>query len=128
MFTEEEAVRWLRDYGRAWETADADLIVTLFTEDASYRETPFDAAMIGHDAIKRYWIDQPTNHEDVRFSFEILAVSDDQCFSQWNSKFTKNGRKLELDGMFRLIFKREPGGTLVCRTLEEWWHQRELVG
>ncbi|MEM7025697.1 MAG: nuclear transport factor 2 family protein [Pseudomonadota bacterium] len=128
VITEQEAAGWLQDYGRAWETADAELIVSLFTRDASYRETPFDAAMIGHDAIKRYWIDQPSNHQDVRFSFEILAVVGNQCFSHWNTKFSKGGRKLELDGAFRLIFERQPDGPLLCRTLEEWWHQREAAG
>ncbi|MEM7025643.1 MAG: nuclear transport factor 2 family protein [Pseudomonadota bacterium] len=123
--TIEEATRWHQDYGRAWETGDADLIVTLFTENASYRETPFDVPMIGHEAIRAYWLDQPGNHRDVHFTFEIWGVVGDQCFSHWHTRFEKDHRKRELDGAFRLIFQQAPGGALKCRILEEWWHQRQ---
>jgi hypothetical protein len=32
---------WIERYGRAWEMADEESIVTLFTEDARYRSSPF---------------------------------------------------------------------------------------
>jgi hypothetical protein len=31
---------WIERYGRAWESADEELIVSLFTEDAQYRSSP----------------------------------------------------------------------------------------
>ena len=39
-----DVTEWVEGYRRAWETADADLLLTLFTEDASYRSTPFEDA------------------------------------------------------------------------------------
>jgi len=125
MVTREEASRWLAAYGRAWQTGDAQRILALFTDDASHRETPFDAPMIGHDAIRHYWLDQPAKHRDVHFSFEIWTVVGDQCFSHWNCRFVKEDRRLELDGAFRLIFQRSTREGPLCRTLEEWWHQRQ---
>jgi len=32
---------WIERYRRAWETADADEVVDLFTPDASYRSSVF---------------------------------------------------------------------------------------
>ena len=34
------------------------------------------------------------------------------------------GERLELDGVFRLVFSRVQG-TLQCTILEEWWHGKE---
>ncbi|WP_299989745.1 hypothetical protein [uncultured Ruegeria sp.] len=48
-------LNWLDQYGKAWIDGDPDQIVALFSEMALYRETPFDDAMIGHEAIRRYW-------------------------------------------------------------------------
>ena len=50
-----DVMRRLETYKRAWEERDSDTVVTLFAEDAHYIETPFRTAMIGHDAIRRYW-------------------------------------------------------------------------
>jgi hypothetical protein len=33
---------WIEGYRRAWEVADTELVLTLFTEDASYRSNPFE--------------------------------------------------------------------------------------
>ena len=33
---------WIDGYRRAWEEADTDLVLTLFTEDATYRSNPFE--------------------------------------------------------------------------------------
>jgi hypothetical protein len=40
---EAELGSWLEAYGRAWKERDPDAAPRLFAEDASYRETPFDA-------------------------------------------------------------------------------------
>ncbi len=41
-------------YGRAWMTFDGDAWVALFTEDAEYHEDPFEPALVGHNALRRY--------------------------------------------------------------------------
>jgi hypothetical protein len=46
---------WIDRYRRAWETADADEVVDLFTADASYRSIVFREPYLGSDAIRQYW-------------------------------------------------------------------------
>ena len=46
--------QWIERYRRAWETADADEVIDLFTPDAFYRSSAFRAPHIGSDAI-RHW-------------------------------------------------------------------------
>ena len=125
VITEAEATSWLERYGRAWENGDAEAILELFSEDGSYRVTPFETPMVGHDAIRTYWLENPGTHIGVQFSFRVWAIIGDQCFAHWTSKFVKGDRRLELDGAFRLIFGRDSKRGPLCHALEEWWHERE---
>ena len=47
---------WIERCRRAWETADADEIVALFTPDAGYRSSVFREPYHGSDAIRQYWL------------------------------------------------------------------------
>jgi ketosteroid isomerase-like protein len=42
-------------YIRAWEQQDSALIVTIFTEDATYHERLLEAPIPGREAIRAYW-------------------------------------------------------------------------
>ena len=50
-----ELADWIEGYRRAWAENDAELLLTLFTEDASYRSSPFREPNLGHDGIRAYW-------------------------------------------------------------------------
>ena len=45
--TEQDVQNWLDEYGCAWVNGDPDKVVTLFSDTATYRETPFDDPMTG---------------------------------------------------------------------------------
>jgi hypothetical protein len=95
--------------------------VALFTEDATYQETPFDEVMRGSDAIRAYWSEVPDYHRDISFSWEVLEVADDRVIAHWRTTYTavKTGVPSTLDGMFLLEFDPASGR---CRSLREWWH------
>lgn len=122
--TGEELGAWLRDYGRAWETRDADLVVTLFTEDATYQETPFVEPMRGRAAIRDYWERAVVRtQEQVQFGFEILSLGEASALAHWQASFVRIRTKSEvkLDGVFLLTFDDQGR----CRTLCEWWMKQE---
>lgn len=124
----EELERWLTRYGQAWEAGDADAAAALFTADAVYRETPFDSAMTGRDAIRAYWrAGAGDGQTGVRFESSVGAVAGDIGFAHWRASFTRvaSGARVALDGMFRLTFQRTADGAALCARLEEWWHRRE---
>jgi ketosteroid isomerase-like protein len=125
--TRDEAEDWLKRYGAAWEAGDPDAAAALFTDDAVYRETPFADAMVGRAEIGRYWQEGAADAQrDVTFSSQVWAVNGDVAVAGWQARFTRaaSGVRVELDGAFRLVFSRAPGG-LRCSRLEEWWHRRE---
>jgi hypothetical protein len=113
---------WLARYGRAWETADPDAATELFTEDATYRETPFDEVMEGREAIRRYWREVRDTQRDISFGWEV--VGSDPVVVRWRASYVRlrDRRRITLDGVFFLEFA-EPTG--LCRRLREWWHIHE---
>ena len=125
---EQDVQNWLDEYGRAWIDSDPDRVVALFSETATYRETPFDAPMRGRQEIREYWQDAADAQEDVEFASQVWAVGNDTAVAGWQARFTRtdsSGARVELDGTFRLVFSNEPGA-LQCTILEEWWHSREF--
>ena len=125
--TEKDIQDWLDEYGRAWVDGDPDLLVTLFSETATYRETPFDDPMRGRQEIRDYWQSNAADaQEDVEFASQVWVVGADTAVAGWQARFTEraSGARVELDGMFRLVFAGERGA-LQCTILEEWWHRRE---
>ncbi|MFP7672830.1 nuclear transport factor 2 family protein [Marivita sp. S0852] len=119
---------WLDQYGQAWVEGDPQQIVGLFTNDATYQETPFVEAMVGHAAIKKYWQEGASDaQEDVEFTSKVWAVDGDTAVAGWEAKFTRkaSGARVELNGAFRLKL-RKYSERLLCESLEEWWHRREI--
>jgi uncharacterized protein (TIGR02246 family) len=117
---------WLDAYKRAWETRDAALIASIFTQDATYRETPFSAPDEGRGGIRDYWRRNVVGGQrDIAFSCEIWTVEGNVGIAHWRSAFTatSTGERVRLDGIFRLTFEQTQADAVLCRRLEEWWHE-----
>ena len=114
---------WLDAYGRAWESQDPDAAAPLFTEDTEYFETPFVEPARGRKGVHAYWTATTGNHEGVKFTYEIKAVTGNIGIARWSSRFTRvsTGAAVHLDGVFVLEF----GEDGLCSRLREWWHCSE---
>lgn len=115
---------WLRRYGAAWQSGDPAAAVALFTADAAYHETPFDAPMVGAEAIRRYWTEGAQDAQrDVRFTATIVAFDGDTGTAHWRASFVRvpGGAFVELDGVLSARFAADGR----CREFREWWHRRE---
>lgn len=115
---------WLVKYGAAWQTGDADAVITLFTDDARYYENPFADPMVGRNAIRRYWSEGAgESQKDVRFTHRAIAVTGGKGLAQWQASFVRvpSGSQVELDGFLTADF--DTSGK--CSVFREWWHRRE---
>ena len=124
--TEQDVQNWLAEYGRAWINGDPDQAVTLFSDTATYRETPFNDPMSGRHEIREYWQNGAADaQENVEFTSQVWAVENDTAIAGWQARYTEkaSGVRVELDGVFRLVLSSEQGA-LQCTILEEWWHSR----
>jgi len=115
---------WLKDYKEAWETMDADKVVLLFTEDATYREDPYKVPFQGRKGIHKYWATVTADQKDVEFTYEVLSVTGNTGIAHWHSEFLQpsSGTTIILDGIFILKFSQ---GEL-CHSLKEWWHFKAI--
>lgn len=114
---------WLDAYGRAWEGRDPEAAARLFTDDAAYYETPFDVPARGREGISMYWTEATGSQQDIRFSSEVLAITEDKGIARWRVAFTRVSSDIpvELDGIFLV----ELNGEGLCTGFREWWHSKK---
>ena len=133
---------FMATYKRAWETSDENLLAALFSEDGTYRNTPF-AEQRGREAIKVYW--QRTKlQSDIHLTYEVLhsherggvahwrttyQVTSEELFRIWAASSGTNllARKegdplprLVLDGV--AVIELDASG--LCRDFRIWWHSQ----
>lgn len=107
-------------FGKGWAKGDVPLLMSVFTDDAVFVETPFSAPRKGREAILLYWRDIPVHQAEVSFSSgEIYAAG------PWFST------------EFKVAFRRrrtgesvEARGAMFCETengkiseLRMYWHR-----
>ena len=114
---------WLGKYGDAWEGRDATSVTELFTPDALYYWTPFEAPKRGRGGIHEAWHDAVTGQKDIEFSSEILATIGNRGIARWWCSLVRlmDQRAVKLDGIFQVDFS-ENG---LCEEFREWWHSDE---
>ena len=118
----------LDTYIKAWETQDPSLIVTIFTEAATYHERVLSAPIPDREAIRRYW-ETKVVQEQANISCELLNVyiDGDTVIAEWEAHFddtVQNVRK-----RMREIAVLQFEGDLI-RSLREYWasESSELSG
>ena len=114
-----ELADWIEGYRRAWEENDRDLLVTLFTESASYRSSPFREPYVGHDGIRAYWQRAAgTQHAvEVRMG-KPLVHGNAVAVEWWTTMVDADEGEVTLPGCLLLQF--EPDGR--CFDLREYWN------
>ena len=108
---------WLERYRRAWIDRDADAAADLFTDDAIYREHPFETPFVGREAIRQYWftVTRPQSSIELRYGTPIAAGH--RVAVEWWANVLKDGAPLTLAGEFLLVFADDGR----CRELREYW-------
>lgn len=108
-------------FARAWSRARVDDLMTVFTEDAVFIETPFSAPLTGTAAIRRWWADVPYHQSEI-----TVTTGEIYRAGPWFST------------EFKAVFRRrrtgewvEAWGALFCETtdgriseMRMYWHRR----
>lgn len=86
---------WLDEYVQAWITYDPDRIAGLFSENIMYRYHPYDAPIVGRDAVAASWLseleaggasarDKPGTYEA---EYSPIAVDGDTVVATGRSRY-----------------------------------------
>jgi ketosteroid isomerase-like protein len=114
---------WLDNYVEAWRTYDASQIGDLFSEDALYFFSPFDAhdPVRGRAAIVANWLEAPDAPQSWEARYEPVAVEGTVAVANGRTRYFQpdGSRKREFDNIFVLHF--DDAGR--CTRFTEWYMQ-----
>jgi hypothetical protein len=68
----EQVQAWVDAYVRWWRASDAAGVPALFTPDVRYLRSAYAEAIVGHDALREFWVADEGQTFDVRS--ELVAV------------------------------------------------------
>lgn len=122
-----ERVREVLDvYVRAWEEQDPDLIVTIFTPEATYHERVLGEPIPGRDAIRRYWVDKVVKAQ-ANITCRVLKVyvDGDTAVAEWLAEFDDVAQGVRK--RMKEIAVLEFDGDLI-RSLREYWASEQIGG
>jgi ketosteroid isomerase-like protein len=111
------AVRqWVEGYERAWRTPGTDELPGLFTTDAAYLHSPYEAPVLGLEAIRRMWEEDREGPGEVfALSTEIVAVEGDTAVVRAEVRYGEPVRQ-----EYRDLWILHLGADGRCSRFEEW--------
>jgi SnoaL-like domain len=114
--TRELVRQWLGDYERAWRAPGTTLARDLFSEGASYQLWPYEAPIVGGDAIAAMW-DREREGPDEEFtmSSEIVAVEGDTAVARVEVQYAGSSPREYRD---LWVIRFDSSGR--CAAFEEW--------
>lgn len=114
----------LDTYVRAWETQDPALIVTIFTEDATYHERVLQAPIPNREAIRKYWETKVVGSE-ANITCKVLTfyISGSTVIAEWEA-FFDDLEKRERKHMKEIAVLTFRGGMI--SSLREYWASESL--
>ena len=122
--TKQEARDVIDVYIKAWETQDPDLIVTIFTADATYHERVMKAPIPDRAAIRQYWVDKVVGAQaNIDCELVNLYLDGSTVIAEWETRFddTVEGVRKHMKEIAVLEFE---GGLIA--SLREYWASENI--
>ncbi|MFI7126043.1 nuclear transport factor 2 family protein [Nonomuraea sp. NPDC050153] len=86
--TKQDVREVLDVYIRAWEGQDPDLIITIFTEDATYHERVLEAPIPNREAIREYWESKVVaSQANIKCELLNLYLDGSTAIAEWEAEF-----------------------------------------
>ena len=103
--------QWLERYRVAWETGDSEAAAALFTEDATYRSSPFREPHRGQEGVREYWSGATGSQSETRVRFGRPIGDAHRTAVEWWATMRDEDGEITLPGILVLRFAsdgREP--------------------
>ncbi len=86
--TKQEAHEVIDTYIRAWEGQDPDLIVTIFTESATYHERVLQDPIPDRKAIRDYWQSKVVESQaNIKVQLLNVYLDGETVIAEWLAEF-----------------------------------------
>jgi ketosteroid isomerase-like protein len=108
-------------FASAWSKGQIDKILSVFTIDAVFLETPFADPLSGLDAIRRYWSDVPYHQSEITVTTGEIFVAGPWFATEFKSVFRRRrtGEWVEAKGA---VFCETNHGRI--SEMRMYWHRR----
>lgn len=116
--------RVLLIYESAWVNQDPDLILEIFTEDATYLESTYQQPFRGHNEIRSYWINKVLKgQKNIQFKLLNIFIDNNVAIAEWVAEFDDiaYSTRKEITEVAILTFKENK-----IHQLREYWHSRRI--
>jgi len=108
--------RWLAAYEAAWRAPGTDRLADIFTEDASYRQSPYTDPVVGLAAIGQMWDTEREGPDEVFcLAADIVAVDGPTAVVRVEVGYGDPVRQ-----EYRDLWLLRLGNDGRCRWFEEW--------
>jgi uncharacterized protein (TIGR02246 family) len=114
--------RWLAAYESAWRASGTQGLAEIFTDDASYRQSPYQEPVLGLDAIRRMWEAERDGPDEIfTLATDLVAVDGPTAVVRAEVRY---GAPLHQEYRDLWIMHLDDDGR--CRWFEEWpfWPER----
>lgn len=117
--TKQQVREVLDVYIKAWATQDPDLIVTIFTDRASYHERVLGEPILGRDDIRAYWQSKVVGDQaNITCDLLNLYVDNGTAIAEWEATF--DDRPQQVRKRMREVALLTFDGPLI-ESLREYW-------
>lgn len=118
--TREKYAALVEQFGKGWDSGEADRISDVFTPDAVFSADPFEPVLRGRDAIVEYWKDVPIEQAEISFRFGEIYVAGPWFATEFKCTFRRRRTGTWVDVR----------GALFCETanskiseMRMYWHR-----
>jgi ketosteroid isomerase-like protein len=113
----------MKRYGSAWQRRDTNLLLSCFTKNGIYQESPLAKPYKGHQEISNFW-DTVVVNETQKITFKLkrcyLCSDGKTGFAEWECKNKYRGEQTHMAGIMLLKMKGDK-----ISYLNEYWNTRK---
>jgi hypothetical protein len=116
---------WVATYEQAWRTLGTGVLRGLFTEDASYRMSPYEEPSVGLERIGEVWErERQGPDEEFEITHEIVAIEADTAVVRVEVQYGPPDRH-----QYRDLWVVRFAADGRCREFEEWpfWPGQQIT-
>lgn len=120
--TDTAAFRTLIDaFGKGWEQGDAEVICSVFAQDAVFIENPFGRPERGIAAIREYWKDIPLFQAETKFWSGEIYVAGSWFATEFRCTFRRRRTGEQVDARGAIFCETKEGKIAEMRM---YWHRQ----
>lgn len=107
-------------FGSGWARADVERVMSVFSPDAVFIETPFSEPIRGTAAIRRWWLDVPYSQSEITFTSGEIYAAGPWFSTEFKCVFRRKRTGEWVDARGAIFCETEAG---LISEMRMYWHR-----